>query len=197
MKIRFPKFERLDPEKQQKYIELASKSGKIVLKTALAIGSVGILNYINSELGQYGVKVDYNNGEIHVGSEKKSSQPTSNKPKTVNDLTWPRTPQVIAILSLADNGVKSYSSSVEKDAAAKIFDIGANGDATTIECAITQIRRISNSSYSSSTQNYCTELIGKLGVIAGNLRSEDPDKNSDDKNCDKKSETVMKEGDAE
>lgn len=169
---------KIDPQKYEKFMKAATKVGKIVTKCALAIGSMAILNAINNELGQFGVKVDYDGNDIHVETgkkeEKKAPAPEQKqKPKHIDELIWERTPQVVAIISLTESANNSYSNSVKTDAATKIFDIAANGDATAIECAICQLGSIAKKTYSNSVKEYCSELIGKLGVLAGDLRREE------------------------
>lgn len=169
---------KIDPQKYEKFMKAATKVGKVVAKCALAIGSMAILNAINNELGQFGVKVDYDGNDIHVETGKKEEKKTpapeqKQKPKHIDELSWERTPQVVAIISLTESANNSYSNSVKTDAATKIFDIAANGDATAIECAICQLGSIAKKTYSNSVKEYCSELIGKLGVLAGDLGREE------------------------
>lgn len=169
---------KIDPQKYEKFMKAATKVGKIVAKCALAIGSMAILNAINNELGQFGVKVDYDGNDINMETgkkeEKKAPAPEQKqKPKHIDELSWERTLQVVAIISLTESANNSYSNSVKTDAATKIFDIAANGDATAIECAICQLGSIAKKTYSNSVKEYCSELIGKLGVLAGDLRREE------------------------
>ena len=65
---------KFDSQKSQKFMEGFVKVGKIVLKAALAIGSVAILSKINDELGQLGIKVDLNGGDISVETKKKDGR---------------------------------------------------------------------------------------------------------------------------
>lgn len=172
--------------KYAKYLGTVEKVGKIVLKAVLAIGSVAILNYLNTELGQFGVKIDYNNGDIHVGADKKpekrfagngGSYGDKPKPKTLDTLTYPDTPQTIAILALSNAAKNAYSSSSKLDAAKKIFSIGMEGDSDTIRCAVNNLRVIANDAYSSSVKEYCFRAIGDLGITANELAKREAEAN--------------------
>ena len=159
----------------QKHVKALEKVGKAVLKGSLAIAAVAIVGLINNELGQFGVKVDYDGNDIHIGTKnsdpKKPEAPK--KPKTLDELSFKQTPSNIAILSISHSAQNTYSNSIKIDAAKKIFDIASAGDSETVTCGIDALRRISRSTYSNNVNSYCTELIGKLGVIATEKQQEE------------------------
>ena len=187
---------KFDSQKSQKFMEGFVKVGKIVLKAALAIGSVAILSKINDELGQLGIKVDLNGGDISVETKKKDEKKASSatKAKTIDELTWPKTPQVLAIISLSESANQSYSNSVKTDAASKIFDIASNGDLTAVECGISRLRSIANQSYSNAVKQHCTDLICKLGIIASELdRKADKIDDTEEKDKPESAENFVRE----
>lgn len=159
----------------QKYTKILEKVGKAVLKGGLAVAAVAIVGLINNELGQFGIKVDYDGTDIRIGTNKKEEKKPDapKKPKTLDDLSFKQTASNVAILSISHSAQNTYSNSIKTDAAKKIFDIASSGDSETVMCGIDALRRISRSTYSNSVNSYCTELIGKLGIIAAEKQQEE------------------------